>query len=129
MLGMKRSAIPKIGFISGMLGGALALLFQIWVFTKAWPLDIGGKPFLAIPSFIPVTFELTVLIAAFGMLAAFFARSNIGPGSDNVIYDERVTDDRFLLVIDLERDNSKDDQEKIKQHLGDTGAKGITVKE
>lgn len=128
MLNMKRSRIPKAGFVAGFIGGVLALYFQIWVFTKAWPLDIGGKPFLAIPSFVPVTFELTVLIAAFGMVAAFLVSSNLKPGSNNVIYDERVTDDRFLIVIDLERDNSKDDEEKIKQFLNEVGAKGITVK-
>ncbi len=128
LLKMKRSRIPKAGFVSGIFGGVLALLFQIWVFTQAWPLDIGGKPFLAIPSFIPVTFELSVLIAAFGMVGAFFGSSNIGPGSKNVIYDERITDDRFLIVIDLERDNTKDDEDKIKQYLNETGALGITVK-
>lgn len=128
ILNMKRSRIPKVGFISGMIGGVFGLFFQIWVFTDAWPLDIGGKPFLAIPSFVPVTFELTVLLAAFGMVAAFLISSNLKPGSDNVIYDERVTDDRFLIVIDLERDNRKDDEEKIKQFLNETGAKGITVK-
>ncbi|NOZ46736.1 MAG: DUF3341 domain-containing protein [Chlorobi bacterium] len=129
LLNFKRSRIPKVGFISGMVGGVSTLLFQTWVFTKAWPLNIGGKPFFALPSFIPVTFELSVLIAAFGMIAAYFISSNIGPGSKNVIYDERVTDDRFLIIIDLEKDNSINDKEKIKEILKEIGAKGITIKE
>jgi Protein of unknown function (DUF3341) len=59
-LSMKRSRIPVVGFIFGVLGAILAFGFQAWVFTVSYPLIIGGKPFFAAPAFIPITFELTV---------------------------------------------------------------------
>lgn len=94
-----RSNLPKVAFIGGLAGGAIGLFFQIWVFTKGWPLNIGGKPFLSLPSFIPVAFELTVLFAAFAMGIAFLLRSNLGPGSIPDILDEQVTDDHFQIII------------------------------
>ncbi|MFA8434504.1 MAG: DUF3341 domain-containing protein [Marinifilaceae bacterium] len=110
LLGYKRTAIPTVGFISGAIGAILAFGFQAWVFTVDYPLFIGGKPHFAIPSFIPITFELTVLFAAFGMLFAFLIRSKLGPGSKKVIHDERITDDRFVIIIDMD-----DDEERLSE--------------
>lgn|SRR5690554_2299101 len=118
-----RSRLPKLAFVAGLAGGALGLLFQIWVFTSAWPLVIGGKPFMAIPSFIPVTFELTVLFAAIGMVVAFLVRSNLGPGSIPDILDEEVTNDHFQIIIS-KSDNSFSDSE-LAAALSSTGALGV----
>lgn len=99
VLKLRRSSLPKVAFLAGAIGGALGLLFQIWVFTKAWPTNFGGKPFMSLPSFIPVTFELTVLFAAFTMGIAFLIRSKLGPGSKPDILDELVTDDHFQIIL------------------------------
>lgn len=95
----RRSHLPKVAFIAGTIGGTLMLLFQIWVFTKGWPLNFGGKPYFSLLSFIPGTFELTVLFAAFAMGIAFLIRSNLGPGSIPDILDEKVTDDHFQIIL------------------------------
>ena len=58
---IKRTRIPVVGFIFGALGAILAFGFQAWVFTVSYPLIIGGKPFFSVPTFIPITFECTVL--------------------------------------------------------------------
>jgi len=60
-LGMKRTRLARVAFISGAIGGVLGFSFQAWVFTIDYPLIFGGKPFLSVPSFIPITFECTVL--------------------------------------------------------------------
>jgi len=73
-LSMKRSRIPWIGFFGGVLGGLLGFGFQAWVFTKDYPLVFGGKPFLSVPSFIPVTFECTILFAGLSMAGAFLIK-------------------------------------------------------
>lgn len=119
-LKLRRSNLPKVAFIFGAIGGTLGMLFQIWVFTVGWPLNIGGKPQLSIPSFIPVTFELTVLFAAFSMGIAFLVRSKLGPGSIPDILDEEVTDDHFQII--LSEKNNKISETELAEALVATGA-------
>jgi hypothetical protein len=118
-----RSNLPKLAFIAGFAGGAAGLLFQIWVFTKAWPLNIGGKPYLSIPSFIPVTFEVTVLFAAFAIVIGFLVSSNLGPGSLPDILDEEVTDDHFQIIISAKGNTLS--QNELTDALVGTGALGV----
>jgi len=99
-LSMKRTRIPVVGFIFGALGAALAFGFQAWVFTVSYPLIIGGKPFFSIPTFIPITFEMTVLFAGLSMVAAFLIRSRLKPDISFKPVDERITDDRFVILVD-----------------------------
>jgi hypothetical protein len=72
-LDLDRNAMPLIVLCGGILGGLAGLGLQYWVSVVAYPLNVGGKPFFSLPAFIPVTFELAILIAALfavlGMLA------------------------------------------------------------
>lgn len=120
ILKYKRSQLPKVAFLAGLIGGTLGMLFQVWVFTKGLPLNIGGKPFLSFPSLIPVTFELTVLFAAYVMGIVFLIRSNLGPGSIPDILDEEVTDDHFQIIL-TDKNNQLSDTELVKM-LKATGA-------
>jgi hypothetical protein len=53
----------------GILGGCAGLALQIWVNVYAYPINVGGRPLISWPSFVPVTFEMTILTAAlFGVL-------------------------------------------------------------
>jgi hypothetical protein len=112
-----------VAFWGGAVGAALGFLFQAWVFTKGYPLNFGGKPFFAIPSFMPVTFEMAVLFAAFSMVFAFLIYFKLGPGAKTVIHDERITDDRFLVVVGIRKESN---YQEIEQALIATGAEGIT---
>ena len=127
ILGYRRSHLPKVAFWGGAIGAAAGLGFQTWIFTQDWPLNFGGKPFFSLPSFIPVTFECTILFAAFSMVLAFFFRSNLGLGANNKIFDERATDDRFLIVLNID-DKNENDITQYQQYLTETGALGINVK-
>lgn len=127
VLGLRRSRLSIVAFAGGAIGATLGFIFQAWVFTRAYPINFGGKPYFAVPSFMPVTFELAVLFAAFSMVFAFLISNNLGPGSKNVIHDEQITDDRFLLVVKMD----EEDDEKVKAVeiiLSDAGAQGITLK-
>lgn len=119
-LKLPRSHLPKVAFVAGLFGGLFGLFFQIWVFTKAWPLNFGGKPFMSIPSFVPVTFELTILFAAFAMGIAFLMRSNLVPGKIPVILDEEVTNDRFQVILSTK--NNDISQNELAKVLSETGA-------
>jgi Protein of unknown function (DUF3341) len=99
-LSIKRSRIPVVGFIFGALGAILAFGFQAWVFTVSYPLIIGGKPFFSVPTFIPITFEVTVLFAGLSMVAALLIRSKLKPDIRFTPVDEGITDDRFVILVD-----------------------------
>ena len=115
-LGMKRTRIPFAGFICGAIGGLLGFLFQAWVFTVDYPLVFGGKPYLSVPSFIPVTFELTVLFTALGLVAALLIRSGLKPTKKFEAINERITDDRFVILVDAEQ-NEKSTRENLQSVL------------
>ena len=65
-MGMRPSVLPWIVLILGLGGAVGAMLLQWWVATTAYPLVISGKPFFSWQAFVPVTFEVGVLIAAIG---------------------------------------------------------------
>ncbi len=125
VLKLKPSKIPTIGFIAGAIGAVFGFFFQSWTSTIDWPFNIGGKPFFAVPSFIPVTFEITVLFAVVGMIAAFLYKSNLYPGSKNKIYHERITYDNFVMILDYDRNISDEKKQEIEQLLFKTGAYNI----
>ena len=99
-LSMKRTRIPVVGFIFGALGALLAFGFQAWVFTVSYPLIIGGKPFFSVPTFVPITFEVTVLFSGLAMVAALLIKSRLKPEITFTPVDVRITDDRFVILVD-----------------------------
>jgi len=124
VLGLKESRLHIAGFIYGLLGTLTAFLTMTWIFTKDWPIIFGGKPFWAVPSFIPITFELTVLFAAIGMTVSFYVVSGLGFGVDNDVLDDRISDDKFCLAFD----NDEVDSTVSKQFLKDNKAEEVLEK-
>jgi len=98
-LGLRRSRLPFVTLVCGAAGLALALWFQSWASSTDWPLDVGGKPFDSLPAFVPVAFELLVLLAGLGTAAALLVRSRLRPGGAERVAPVRATDDRFVLVV------------------------------
>lgn len=126
-LGYKKTRLPIAAFMFGVLGTSLALLMQIWMLGYDWPMIIGGKNFASLPPFIPVTFELTVLLSALGMVATFMLVSNLKPYSKPRIMDIRITDDKHVMAIDLAANTiPKADVRKI---IGDSGASEVNDKD
>ncbi|MCS6834013.1 MAG: DUF3341 domain-containing protein [Flammeovirgaceae bacterium] len=111
-LGYKRSWMPKAAFMFGLTGTICAITMQTWMMGIDWPMIIGGKPFVAIPDFVPVSFEMTVLFAAFGMVFTFFITQDILPHKVPRIFDRRSTDDKHVMAIDL-AENQKFTEEQI----------------
>jgi len=68
-LGQKPTRVPLIVLIGAVTGGFLAYGMLYYASVISYPLNVGGRPLHSWPSFIPITFELTVLGGAF---AAFF---------------------------------------------------------
>ena len=125
-LGYKRTRLPIAAFIFGLTGTALALTMQIWMLGYDWPMIIGGKNFASLPPFIPVTFELTVLLSALGMVATFLIVSDLKPYKTPRSYDLRSTDDKHVMAIDLA--TNKLSKEDISRILKESGASEVNEK-
>ncbi len=125
-LGYKRSWLSVAAFLFGITGTSLALTMQIGMMGVDWPMIIGGKDFVAFPAFVPVTFELTVLLASFGMVGTFLGISNLKPWGKPRIYDTRITDDKHVMAIDLDKNNVAESD--IKKVLEGSGAVEVNNK-
>ncbi|MDW3650362.1 MAG: DUF3341 domain-containing protein [Bacteroidia bacterium] len=125
-LGIKRTRLSVASFIYGCMGAMTALTMMGLIYGVLWPMNIGGKPSLAYPDAVPITFELTVLFAAHGMVLTFFIVGRYWPGKKAVLMDDRQTDDVFVVAIDKKK---LDDEAAVRQIFADTGAYEITEKE
>jgi len=126
-LEMEESQIDTAGFIFGATGAILFLLFISWITVWNYPIIFGGKPFWSIPSFIPLTFEVTVLSASVGMVIVFFVRNRLTAIRPRPVLDLRVTDDKFLMVFDKEG-RSLDELRKIENLMRQHGATEVNEK-
>jgi hypothetical protein len=126
VLGYTRSRLPIAAFLFGLTGTSLALLMQIWMLGYDWPMIIGGKNYASLPPFIPVTFELTVLLSALGMVATFLIVSDMKPYAWPKPFDLRSTDDKHVMAIDL--GSNKLGKEDIRKILQESGAEEVNEK-
>jgi hypothetical protein len=110
LINVPRTRISIASFLYGITGTSFALWMTWYMMIHDWPVNIGGKPnfmlYLNLPAFIPVTFELTVFCAAHGMAITFLLRSKLLPGVTAPIPHPRITDDKFILHVDV-KDESK----------------------
>jgi hypothetical protein len=127
VMGIKRSRLTVAAFIFAMTGITLALTLQSYVSFFDWQINIGGKPFLHIPTYIPITFELAILCTAFGMVACFFYVNRMVWGKNADIIDIRVTDDLFVVAVDVIPNKTNIDE--LSELLKSKGAIEIREKE
>jgi hypothetical protein len=101
-MGLKPSPVPWIVLGAALAGAGLAFLLQWWVSVKAYPLVISGKPLNSWPAFVPVTFELGVLLGSFGAVFGMLGISQLPQLYHSLFRSarfERVTDDAFFISI------------------------------
>ena len=96
-----------------------------------WPMNIGGKPNFSylenILSFIPVTFEFTVLCAAHGMAITYLLVNKTLPGMPAQNPDPRTTDDKFVMEVRA-IDNKKFTVDELESLVKETGIVEIDKK-
>jgi hypothetical protein len=122
----RKSRLPTAAYFFGLIAILSILAFLYYTSVINWPIVYGGKPFNSFPSFIVVTIVLTIFTVTIASLAAFSVRSNLFPGRENTIFDNRATDDKFVIVLDT---MEKSLAEKAAALMKEEGATEVLEKE
>ncbi len=117
-LGMTNTRLGWFVLLMGIVGGASAFAMQYYANAIFYPLNIGGKPLNSWPNFIVITFECTILFAAFTAGLFMLARNGL-PQPYHSIFNtpnfETATRDHFFLCI--EATDEKFDSEETSEFL------------
>jgi hypothetical protein len=125
-LGSHRTRVPLIVLIGGVIGCLAGFYLQYWVHVIDYPLIIGGRPLNSWPAFVPVTFELTILVAALFAFFGLLILNGLPMPYHPVFNVERfqlATRDRFFLCI--EAADPKFDQDGTQRFLESIGSLGV----
>ncbi len=120
----RKSRIIVVGWFYGLFAALAVLSFLYYTAVIDWPLNYGGKPSNAFPSFIVITIVLTIFSVTILSLFTFSARAKLWPNVDKPIYHEGATDDKFVILFNKE----KVDARKVKMMLKELGAIEIIEK-
>lgn len=127
-IGFRRNRLPLIVLIGGMTGGIGGYLMQWFSATIHYPLIVGGRPFNSWPSFLPITFELTVLCAAFAAVFGMLGLNGL-PRPYHPIFNAPnfalASGNRFFLCI--QSNDPLFDVEKCREFLGRFHPKEVSV--
>lgn len=113
--------------IAGCLGG---FALQAWSSTVAYPMIIGGKPYLSFQAFVPVTFALTILLSAFGAVFGMFFLNGLPRWSHPMVtsrHTAKMTDDKFYISV--ESRDPQFDETRTRDLLEKAGGKRIAILE
>lgn len=104
-LGFPKSEMAVVMFVGGLVGACAGFFMQYWMTTYGYPLNVGGKPYLSWPMFIPVTFEMMVLTAGLSGLFGLIALCGL-PEFNHPLFNskafDRATKDRFFLCVEAD---------------------------
>ena len=121
--------VPWAIFGAGVIGCFAGFGLESWVSVVAYPHNVGGRPLLSWPSFIPVVFECTVLFAGVTAFLGTLAFNGL-PRPHNPIFGaknfDRASQDKFFLCVESSDPKFDDvETEKFLQSLGATSVSSV----
>ena len=102
-MGLRKSPVGWFTFIGGMTGFTCGMLMIWWMNAYDYPIMVGGKPLFSPIFAFPVSYELTILLGAFGSLGGMLILNRL-PRLHHPLFNSerfnRVTNDRFFIAIE-----------------------------
>ena len=127
-MNLGQSHLGWLALIGGLLGCATGVLLQEWAAQVAYPLVISGKPLGSHAAFVPVIFELTILLTGFFTVFGMFALNKL-PQLYNIIFNHSTfytaSSHGFFLSIDA--NDTQFNEETTKKHLQQIGGSNIEI--
>ncbi len=126
-IGFHHTGLPLLVFLGGLLGAIGGFLMQYYLSVYEYPLNVGGRPYNSWPAFIPITFECTILVAAFAAVFGMLALNKL-PQPYHPVFNapnfDLATRDHFFLVV--EANDPKFNRAEVIEFLRGLGPKNIS---
>jgi hypothetical protein len=127
-LGFRRNRLPLVVLLGGIFGGVTGLFMQWFSAVVHYPIIVGGRPLASWPSFIPITFELTVLCAAFAAVLGMLGLNGL-PRPHHPVFNAPnfalASRSRFFLCI--QANDPRFDLERTRAFLMSLGANDVAT--
>lgn len=125
-IGFRRTRVPLIVLLGGICGALVAYGMQWSSAVISYPLNVGGRPLHSWPSFVPITFELTVLFAAIAGVCGMLALNGL-PRPHHPVFNapefKLASQTRFFLCIEAADDSFE--AEQVRDFLRSLGAEKV----
>jgi hypothetical protein len=126
-IGYRSNYVPLTVLIFGLMGGLGGFALQAWTSAIDYPINVGGRPLISMPSFIPITFECTILLAALGAFVGMVLMNRL-PQPYHPVFNvpafSRASQDRFFLCV--KADDPKFRAAETRAFLESLGAKSVS---